>query len=355
MKFNKTLLFSLFFIILGLTCLNSSTAWAIEFKPNIPIPGSAQFGGDTVTFDQHSGTILALYIRDLYDYGAGLAGVVALFMLIFAGYKWLMAAGSSEKVSAAKSIVNNVLIGLLLLFAGYLLLSQISNRLVNLRGLVVPQVDIVNDHITACQRLSEFMADSYSCGEPISSYSANGDVALAKFIEKNRAVLSTVVCISNSCEASQYFNPTCRAVIYGGSRISSNEPCPVVISPYEDPPTNCECLKGYSCEDVVASAVLECEAYDTNDQGCSNNTCYSATNFPSICTWNYGNRGGAIGCFPLSGSWCRSNDDCASKVPAGGPDYCCAETDYPGSGLFTDDDECWPVSEAAEHGGCGDD
>lgn len=104
-------------------------AEGIQFKPSMNIPG---FGSETITVD---GTTLAKYIRAVYRYGGIFAGAVAMFMLVYAGWEWLLAGGNSSKISRARDKINSTLIGLALLFGGYILLSLISKDLVNFKPL----------------------------------------------------------------------------------------------------------------------------------------------------------------------------------------------------------------------------
>lgn len=110
---------------------------AIEFKPSINIPGS-EFTKE-VTVD---GGTLARYIVGIYRYGGMFAGVVAMFMLVYAGWEWLLAGGNSSKISSARDKINSVLIGLALLFGGYILLSLISENLVKFQSLKVALPDV---------------------------------------------------------------------------------------------------------------------------------------------------------------------------------------------------------------------
>ncbi len=110
------------------TC-NDSKSDGIIFIPNVDIPvffeGKQEIGPESI----------GLYINAVYKYGAGFAGVVAVFMIVFAAWQWIIAAGNSGKIENAKDTIISALIGLALLFGGYLLLSQISSRLVDLQSL----------------------------------------------------------------------------------------------------------------------------------------------------------------------------------------------------------------------------
>lgn len=139
-----TLLSSPFFVFAQIAPSESSKdakteVRGIEFKPSIDIPGSIFTATTTVT-----GDTLGNYIVAVYRYGGIFAGIVAMFMLVYAGWEWLLAGGNSSKISQAKSKISGTLMGLALLFGGYLLLSLISTNLISFKSLNATLPDIVN-------------------------------------------------------------------------------------------------------------------------------------------------------------------------------------------------------------------
>jgi hypothetical protein len=143
MKYKKIILSLVLF--LGLVFVNfvlvSSNVLAAEpknddtfklpFIPAMSIPGFYA-AGDTVNID---GASLANYIKAIYRYGGMFASIVAMFMLVYAGWQWLLAGGNSSKISQAKDKINGTLVGLVILFGGYLLLSLISKNLISFQPL----------------------------------------------------------------------------------------------------------------------------------------------------------------------------------------------------------------------------
>ncbi len=72
----------------------------LYFRPNIEIPGMKEFFPGLFMPDpdpKHPGVTLyeideysiARYVSAVYSYAAILAGVIAMFMLVFAAYQWL--------------------------------------------------------------------------------------------------------------------------------------------------------------------------------------------------------------------------------------------------------------------------
>ncbi|MFA6252960.1 MAG: hypothetical protein WCV69_01680 [Patescibacteria group bacterium] len=126
------LIFSLGFVLANIViAADKENTTPLEFIPSMTIPG-LYTAGEPFLVD---GSSLAKYIVGIYRYGGMFAGVVAMFMLVYAGWEWLLAGGNSSKISSARDKINSTLIGLALLFGGYILLSLISQRLVSFEPL----------------------------------------------------------------------------------------------------------------------------------------------------------------------------------------------------------------------------
>lgn len=61
-------------------------------------------------------------------------GVIAVSLVIFAGFKWMTSGGNEEKVAAAKNILKNAIIGLLIILASWGIVAFILNRLISATG-----------------------------------------------------------------------------------------------------------------------------------------------------------------------------------------------------------------------------
>ncbi|MFA5126892.1 MAG: M15 family metallopeptidase [Patescibacteria group bacterium] len=121
---------------------STDSAAGILFKPSIGIPlENTPFSGATTTITADS---IGQYINAIYRYGGILAGAVALFMLVYAGWQWLFAAGNSGKINQAQETIRMTLIGLAFLFGGYLLLSLITTNLVKFKSLEIKPPGFAN-------------------------------------------------------------------------------------------------------------------------------------------------------------------------------------------------------------------
>jgi hypothetical protein len=56
-----------------------------------------------------------------------IAGIVAVFMIIYAGYKFVMSEGDPEKIAAARKTLVYAIAGLIFIFLSFFFLQMISN------------------------------------------------------------------------------------------------------------------------------------------------------------------------------------------------------------------------------------
>lgn len=150
----------------------------IKYKPNVPIPISVTSpSGKIYNFAQENviedGGFLASYIVAIYTYAAGFVGIVAMFMLVIAGWRWLFAAGNASKIEASKDMVNGVLLGLAIIFGGQLLLRQISSDFSSVKSLNVQLPLDVTQSIS--DRVAEQCEGIESCSDYKTLAQCNGD------------------------------------------------------------------------------------------------------------------------------------------------------------------------------------
>ncbi|NLZ74311.1 hypothetical protein GX917_00135 [Candidatus Falkowbacteria bacterium] len=59
----------------------------------------------------------------------GLLGIIAVLLIIYAGFKWLMSGGDEEKITGAKKILKNATIGLVIILSSWAIAIFILNKL----------------------------------------------------------------------------------------------------------------------------------------------------------------------------------------------------------------------------------
>jgi hypothetical protein len=83
---------------------------------------------------------LAEYLAGIYRYAIGIAGAVAVIMIVIAGFQWATSGGSPDVIGAAKERITNAVTGLLLVLCSYSLLYAINPELVQFRALSIPYI-----------------------------------------------------------------------------------------------------------------------------------------------------------------------------------------------------------------------
>lgn len=113
----------------------------ITFSPEITIPTFAPGGSVTIT-----NTTIAEYIRSIFIYFIWSVGILATIVIVYGGIKWVAAAGNPSRITDARDIINNAIIGIIIALTSVLLLNTIDKRLTAFPGIVVKGVsqDILN-------------------------------------------------------------------------------------------------------------------------------------------------------------------------------------------------------------------
>jgi multisubunit Na+/H+ antiporter MnhB subunit len=77
-------------------------------------------------------------MRKVFEIGIIVFAIVfALFMLIYAGWQWMTSSGDKQKLQQVRQRIAYILVGLVVVFASFLVISLIGNffgtNLLNLR------------------------------------------------------------------------------------------------------------------------------------------------------------------------------------------------------------------------------
>lgn len=163
--------------IIILTCLLSflifSAAIAAEpamktsIKLQVKIPGLE----GTITGPQ-----IGVYINAIYNFAVGAVGILAVVMIMWAGFLWMTARGNAEQVSKAKGYMSGAMIGLVLALGAYLILSIVNPDVLNLEWpgarMATPSVPKVPEaEEQRCERLYGSSCTLIgTCGDNLGSY-----------------------------------------------------------------------------------------------------------------------------------------------------------------------------------------
>lgn len=107
---------SAFFLLL-------SSAGAVSAVTTVTLPGV------------NAGTSpgVSSYLSSIYTLGVGLAGVLAVLMIVIGGIQYIGSGMSPSAKEDAKGRITNAILGLLLALASWLILNTINPNLVSLR------------------------------------------------------------------------------------------------------------------------------------------------------------------------------------------------------------------------------
>jgi len=109
----------------------------IYFKPSVTIPGTIFTAGKEIEI---TGESFAQYVSGFYKFFVGFMVVVAVVMIMWGGFKRIMAAGSAEKTKDANDTIFAAIIGLVITLISYTLLNLINPQLVNLKTLAIQSI-----------------------------------------------------------------------------------------------------------------------------------------------------------------------------------------------------------------------
>jgi len=94
-----------------------------------------------VDFGLGYGTYLGLGTNDLksgimniVQYLLGFLGIIAILIILWGGFTWMTAAGNEEKVGKAKQIISAGIIGLVIIFVSYALVTFVITQLITATG-----------------------------------------------------------------------------------------------------------------------------------------------------------------------------------------------------------------------------
>ncbi|PIR92894.1 hypothetical protein COT99_03810 [Candidatus Falkowbacteria bacterium CG10_big_fil_rev_8_21_14_0_10_43_10] len=130
-------IFVLQLIALIFLFLSPNEAGAVEFTPQVEIPSAESGYSGTVPSDI---SMIAKYIKAVYQYGIGIVGIVAAVVMMFGGVLWLTAGGDSGRVSEAKEWIKASLFGLILALLSYTILLTVNPDLVSFQPITVEQI-----------------------------------------------------------------------------------------------------------------------------------------------------------------------------------------------------------------------
>ena len=108
--------------------ISNSVCLAYDFDENSGIKDTAEASGHTKN-EIFTKDNLPEAIGMVIKISLGLLGVAFLFLIIYGGYTWMLAQGNQQEVDKALKIIQNAVIGLIIVVVAYTLVNFIFGSL----------------------------------------------------------------------------------------------------------------------------------------------------------------------------------------------------------------------------------
>lgn len=179
------------------------TRAAFELHLNVPIPGlgKACTDGKGICINVDEST-LGNYVRALYVWFVGVAGIIATVMIMWAGVRWITAAGNTSRIESAKTTMNGAVIGLIILLGSYLLLTWINPGLISLRIPSLTSVETIFANTIFCENLNGAQFKTASPADTRGGWQCGSEYIVVTLDGKSTGE----TCIGRTCTNS---NATC--------------------------------------------------------------------------------------------------------------------------------------------------
>lgn len=138
-------------------------------KISLPIPGFMGFSQIKVEDGSINVPWIAEYVRAIYNYMLAIAGGLASFIFIVAGFKYITARGDGGKIGKAKNMMTNALVGLFLTFGAYLILYTINPALTSFKSI---RLDVIKREEL---KFGEVPVEDQEGNVPIGEMAATGE------------------------------------------------------------------------------------------------------------------------------------------------------------------------------------
>lgn len=101
----------------------------------LAVAAPANEQGPCAGIDIHDSAALGKCVVAVYKWSLGVGVILALLMIIFAGYLYMTSGGNAQRVATAKEFFAGALIGLIVLFAAVVILRTINPELVKFNNI----------------------------------------------------------------------------------------------------------------------------------------------------------------------------------------------------------------------------
>jgi len=187
---------SIAFIAFGILSLAGSVFAAeidLVYSPPCLLQDSGTFGPCA-----EASSSIAQYLVNIYRFGLGIAGILAVGMIVTGAIYMTVSSSSVDKKSEGRDMITNALIGVALLFGSYILLNTINPELITLKDPAVKMLTIASSSLYTGEDIP--VRGVTGCPDTFAaSCSEQGLVAFTKYNTSTyRAAENTQICASTN-------------------------------------------------------------------------------------------------------------------------------------------------------------
>ncbi len=175
-----------------------------QYRITTPFPG----------IEQGAATTIAQYLGNLFTFSLTIIGAVAIGAIVWWSIVWISSRGNPTEISRAKSGIWQAVLGIIFLFASYVILNTINPELVNIGGtenrlISIPRVQLENATTTSSAPGVYLIYQDYFPGNGCFYLTAQNtfcpasyprDRGVHVFVDRNNQ--ASVVGTNRLCEAS---------------------------------------------------------------------------------------------------------------------------------------------------------
>ncbi|MFA6322752.1 MAG: pilin [Candidatus Buchananbacteria bacterium] len=118
----------------GKTAFVLLTLAVLFFTFSLPVLAATDFGLGYGTYLGLGTQDIRVTVMNIVRVLLGFLGIIALVLVIYAGYLWMSSVGNEEKITQAKAILRNAAIGLVIIFSAFAIVSFIIGMLTGSLG-----------------------------------------------------------------------------------------------------------------------------------------------------------------------------------------------------------------------------
>lgn len=116
------------------TALVFVTLAVLFFSLSLPVFAATDFGLGYGTYLGLGTQDIRVTVMNIVRIFLGFIGIIAIILVIYAGFLWMTSAGNEEKISKAKEIMKNAVIGLIIILSAFAIVSFIIAALTGALG-----------------------------------------------------------------------------------------------------------------------------------------------------------------------------------------------------------------------------